>query len=249
MKQLFDRLDPGLRASGSSHGRVVEGLGQAIVSGHPRPGELLPKDEELAEEFGVSRTVLREAMKTLAAKGLVVAKARVGTRVRPRHEWNMFDVQVLRWHLEDDAQSDSFYAQLFEMRLAFEPYAAGLAAAKARAEEMDALDACVQAMRDAKDDKAFAMADLEFHRVALQAAGNAFFFSVVSLVGAALLSLLRLSSPELHPEQQNSICDGHQRIADAIRARDIAAAQDAMRGVIDVGWSRVFGGERRAGTG
>ena len=113
-------------------------------------------------------------------------------------------------------------------------------------EELDALDACVQEMRAAKDEKAFAMADLEFHRVALQAAGNAFFFSVVSLVGAALLSLLRLSSPELRPEQQNSICDGHQRIADAIRARDTVAAQDAMRGVIDVGWSRVFGDDRPA---
>ncbi|OWU73027.1 hypothetical protein ATO3_14315 [Marinibacterium profundimaris] len=239
-------MDPGLPASGSSHERVVEGLGQAIVSGNPQPGDLLPRDEELAEEFGVSRTVLREAMKTLAAKGLVVPKARVGTRVRPRHEWNMFDVQVLRWHLEDVKQSDSFYAQLFEMRLAFEPFAAGLAAEKAKPEELDALDACVQEMRAAKDEKAFAMADLEFHRVALQAAGNAFFFSVVSLVGAALLSLLRLSSPELRPEQQNSICDGHQRIADAIRARDTVAAQDAMRGVIDVGWSRVFGDDRPA---
>lgn len=240
MKELLDHFEQGLRAGSSNHARVVEGLGQAIVSGHPPTGDLLPRDDELAEEFGVSRTVLREAMKTLAAKGMVVPKARVGTRVQPRTEWNMFDAQMLRWHLEGE-QNDAFYEQLFQMRLAFEPYAAGLAAEKAREKDIEALDRSVQAMRDAEDERAFSAADMEFHRGVLHAAGNAFFYSVVSLVGAALLSLLRLSSPELRADQQKTICDGHQRIADAIRARDIEAAQEAMRAVIKVGWSRVFG--------
>ena len=239
-KQILDGLDPGQPAGRGSHGRVVDGLGREIVAGRPPPGQLLPRDEELAEEFGVSRTVLREAMKTLAAKGMVAAKARVGTRVLPRHEWNMFDAQVLRWHLEGE-QSEEFYEQLFQMRLAFEPHAAGLAAEKASAQDIETLYDRVRAMRAAQEERAFSVADMEFHRAVFHAAGNAFFFSVVSLVGAALLSLLRLSSPELRADQQEAICDGHQRIADAIAARDPAGAEEAMRGVIRVGWARVFG--------
>ena len=147
------------RESSSNHGRVVGGLGRAIVMGDPPSGALLPGDEALAERFGVSRTVLREAMKTLAAKGLVVPRARVGTRVRPRHEWNMFDAQVLFWHL-DGEPSDDFYEQLFEMRLAFEPFAAGLAARKASAAEVARILDHVDAMRGATDETALSAADL-----------------------------------------------------------------------------------------
>ncbi|WP_299651273.1 FadR/GntR family transcriptional regulator [uncultured Jannaschia sp.] len=234
------------RESSSNHGRVVGGLGRAIVMGDPPSGALLPGDEALAERFGVSRTVLREAMKTLAAKGLVVPRARVGTRVRPRHEWNMFDAQVLFWHL-DGEPSDDFYEQLFEMRLAFEPFAAGLAARKASVAEVTRIQDHVDAMRGATDETALSAADLEFHRAVFDAAGNAFFYSVISLVGVALLSLLRRSSPEPRPEQVAAICDGHQRIADAIAARDSARAEDAMRDVIAVGWARVFGDDRPLG--
>ncbi|GAA4224154.1 DNA-binding FadR family transcriptional regulator [Sagittula marina] len=240
MKQLLDTTKLGTRTGGGNHGRVVEGIGRAIVSGDLAEGELLPRDEVLIEQFGVSRTVLREAMKTLAAKGMVVAKARVGTRVRPSREWNMFDAQLLHWHM-DGEPSDDFYRQLFEMRLAFEPFAARLAAQKATATDLERLDACVAAMRSAKDQAGFSVSDMDFHRAVFDAAGNAFFQSVVSLVGAALLSLLRRSSPEPRPEQLKQICDGHQLIADAIAARDPLAAQNAMIAVIDVGWSRVFG--------
>ncbi|MDF0603734.1 FadR/GntR family transcriptional regulator [Psychromarinibacter sp. C21-152] len=240
MEKLPEWIDTGFLQSRSNHGRVVEGIGRALVAGNPPAGELLPRDEELIELFGVSRTVMREAMKTLAAKGMVVAKARVGTRVRPRREWNMFDVQVLRWHL-DVEPSDAFYRQLFEMRLAFEPFAARLAAQKATQAEMELISECVESMRNAEDQTEFSIADLEFHRAVFDAAGNAFFHSVVSLVEAALLSLLRRSSPEPRPEQLRSICDRHQQIADAISARDAPAAHDAMIAVIEVGWSRVFG--------
>ncbi|MBS1301383.1 FadR/GntR family transcriptional regulator [Loktanella sp. SALINAS62] len=242
MKQLFDQFDPRQRESRGSHGRVVEGIGQAIVAGQPPPGDLLPKDEELAEQFGVSRTVLREAMKTLAAKGMVSPKARVGTSIRPRHEWNMFDAQVLRWHL-DGEPSDSFYEQLFEMRLAFEPHAAALAARKSSDKDITRIQTCLAAMRSAEGKAEFSLADFEFHQAIFDAAGNAFFFSVVSLVGAALLSLLRQSSPEPKPGQQVKICNDHQRIADAIAAKDEAAARAAMQVVIEVGWARVFGHE------
>lgn len=91
-----------------------------------RAGAALPRDEELAVRFGVSRTVLREAAKTLTAKGLPGTRSRVGTRVRPRDAWNMLDADVLRWHVEGGA-GRAFFADLSEMRLAIEPLAAGLA--------------------------------------------------------------------------------------------------------------------------
>jgi DNA-binding FadR family transcriptional regulator len=147
---------------------------------------------------------------------------------------------VLRWHL-DGEPSDSFYEQLFEMRLAFEPHAAALAARDATTEDIARIQACVAVMRSAEGEAEFSLADFEFHQAIFDAAGNAFFFSVVSLVGAALLSLLRRSSPEPKPGQQVKICNDHQRIVDAIAARDEVAARDAMQVVIEVGWARVFG--------
>ncbi|RYH01732.1 FadR family transcriptional regulator [Salipiger sp. IMCC34102] len=233
-------IAPGPRRGGGNHGRVVEDIGHSIVAGDPGPGSLLPRDEELIEHYNVSRTVLREAMKTLAAKGMVVAKARVGTSVRPRREWNMFDAQVLRWHM-DGQPSDGFYRQLYEMRLAFEPFAARLAAQKADAEDIARLEARVAAMRAATDQTAFSLADMEFHKAVFDTAGNAFFHSVVSLVGAALQSLLRRSSPDPRPQDLKLICDSHQLIVDAIVAGDAQAAQEAMTRVIDVGYNRVFG--------
>src|SRR5690554_603084 len=82
------------------HSQVIFTLGTRIVSGDYAEGQVLPGDAELIARFGVSRTVLREALKTLSAKGMVEARARVGTKVLPRSRWNMFDPDVLLWHLE-----------------------------------------------------------------------------------------------------------------------------------------------------
>src|SRR5690606_8889637 len=110
----------------NSHALVVDVLGRAILNGDYPRGSTLPGDLQLAARFGVCRTVLREATKTLAAKGMIVAKARVGTRVTEKSTWNYFDSDVLRWHLDNGVDS-RFMTHLAEMRLAFEPHAARLA--------------------------------------------------------------------------------------------------------------------------
>ena len=110
------------------HAHVMYTLGTAIVGGTYKEGQILPGDSDLIDQFGVSRTVLREALKTLSAKGLVEARARVGTRVLPRARWNMFDSDVLLWHLESGISFD-FIASLAEIRMAVEPDAAALAQA------------------------------------------------------------------------------------------------------------------------
>src|SRR6201987_1756944 len=115
------------RRAHSNYEQVARGIGIDILAGRYAEGARLPGDAELTASFGVSRPVLREAVKTLVAKGLLSTKARVGTVVRERAAWNMFDIDVLAWHL--DAGIDKrFLRDLAEIRLAVEPRAAALAA-------------------------------------------------------------------------------------------------------------------------
>lgn len=222
----------------NSHGQVVEGIGRAIVSGKYPPGTILPRDEELAGQFGVSRTVLREAMKTLSAKGMIVARTRVGTKVCDRQDWNLFDAEVLVWHLDENVDI-TFLNQLYEMRLTMEPAAAAMAARRSTADEIKVLYAHAEAMRTAEDDKAFALADLALHRAITKASGNVFMHSVGTLIEAALLTTFRLSSPASEPATQRDVSATHLRIVEAIARRDPDAAKQAMRDVILYGQRRI----------
>jgi len=222
----------------NSHHQVVEGIGRAMVSGQYPPDTILPRDDELAAQFGVSRTVLREAMKTLTAKGMLIARTRVGTKVRPRQDWNLFDAELLVWHL--DAQADmGFLDQLYEMRLTMEPAGAAMAANRATTQEIGMMSDHVEQMRTAVDDKAFAMADLGLHRTIIKASGNVFMHSVGTLIEAALLVAFRLSSPATEPATQKDVAGAHRLIVDAIAARDPDAAAQAMRDVIVFGQRRI----------
>lgn len=237
MGLLEKRLEPGLPRS--SHGLVVEELGQAIVAGEIAPGTILPGDHELMERFAVSRTVLREAMKTLSAKRLVEARAGVGTRVRPREDWLMVDPDVLGWGLRD-GMTVEFFTHLTEMRLALEPAAAALAARHATAEEIVALYAIAARMEDAGHSReSIARVDLEFHLAVAQMSRNPFMRSVSALIEAALAVSFQLSSPALSPEGIANCAAQHLRIAHAIGARDPARAAEAMRQVIDEGSARI----------
>lgn len=237
---MTDLIRRALRGEGvrNAHELVVDGIGRRIVSNAFPTGSLLPRDDELAAMFAVSRTVLREAMKTLAAKGMVEARSRVGTRVRPRREWNLFDEQVLTWHLEERYELE-FLGQLFEMRLAFEPFAAGLAADRATPDEIAQMEGHCDAMEAASDEKEFALADLELHRAIQEAARNAFFYSVGTLIEAALLTSLRLSSPARDAGMQRASAAQHRAIVAAIAGRDRLAAETRMRVVIEEGWRRI----------
>src|SRR6478736_587945 len=107
------------------HGEVVHTIGLAILRGELQPGDPLPTEEELNADRGYSRTVLREAVRVLAAKGLVHAQPKTGTRVRPRSEWNIADPDVLAWRVEAGADSE-LYQQVTEVRIGIEPQAARL---------------------------------------------------------------------------------------------------------------------------
>lgn len=220
--------------------RVVEDLGLAIVSGRQPEGSLLPGDAELIERYGVSRTVLREALKTLSAKGLVQAKARIGTRVRDRAHWNLFDPDVLIWHARTGFKPE-FLKHLGEMRLALEPEAAALAARRRSAPQLGKIEAAVERMSDPAIRPAdFVEADLGLHLAVAEAAGNPFFISISTLIEVALVAMLTISSPVENASRLAASVAQHRAIADAIKSRDAEAARAAMQSVVQTGIDRAW---------
>jgi len=224
------RRDP--LKSQSHTARVVEDLGRAIVASRQPEGSLLPGDSELMERYAVSRTVLREAVKTLSAKGLLQAKARIGTRVRLRSEWNMFDPDVLFWHAQNGL-SPSFLVHLGEMRLALEPEAAALAAERRTAEQLDGIQHWLKQMSEPKiGHQAFVAADLGLHLAIAEAAANPFLHSISMLIEVALDAMLRKSSPVENPERLAVSVGEHRALVEAIAARKPEVARRAMQAIV-----------------
>ena len=215
--------------------RVVSDLGLGIVTGELAEGSLLPGDQELLTKYRVSRTVLREALKTLSAKGLVQARARVGTRVQPRGAWTLFDPDVLMWHAEAGFRPE-FLAHLAEIRMALEPEAAALAALRRTPESLATINEWAARMAKPKitlDE--FVKADLGFHLAVANAAANPFFTSISTLIEVVLVAMLTISSPAEDTERLAESVEQHQRVARAVAARDPEEARAAMRAVIDNG--------------
>lgn len=221
----------------SNHAEVARTIGIDIISGRYPEGSKLPGDVELSLIFGVSRPVLREAAKTLVAKGLLSTKARVGTLVRARAAWNMFDPDVIAWHL-DSGIDRRFLADLAEIRLAVEPRAAALAAQRRTPAALAGLEADLAAMRRAiHHSPGFAEADLKFHLAIADASGNPFMRSMGAVIGAALRTSFILSAPVEDGDWQATLA-AHARIVEAVAAGEAEAAAAAMTDVIHNGINR-----------
>ncbi|NKB95687.1 FadR family transcriptional regulator [Ochrobactrum intermedium] len=214
-------------------------MGRGIVAGNIPEGSILPGDHELSLRFGVSRTVLREAMKTLAAKRLIEPKAKVGTRVLGHASWNFFDPDVLTWRFEAGFD-EVFVDHLAEMRMALEPAAAAAAAERASSDEIVELYA-LAAKFDNPDHtpESIAKVDLEFHLAIARMSGNPFMRSVSGLIEAALAISFQLSSPAASREGIAECAANHLRIAHAIASRDPQKARQAMESVIKLGVDRI----------
>lgn len=223
----------------SGHARIVRALGEDIVSGRFAPGEKLPAEPDLLLRFGVSRTSLREAIKTLTAKGLLVVKTRVGTKVAERVRWNLFDPEVLSWKVWTGMDAD-FRRHLAEVRRAVEPAAAELASLHRSDDDVAAMRQAIEAMRtETTSEYGFARADLSLHLAIGAASNNPMMRSVASVIETALLEAFTLSPPTRAPGLHRETVDAHERIVDRIQARDGPGAAAAMLAVIDAGYSRV----------
>lgn len=227
------------------HSQVLWQLGVAIVGGIYREGEILPPDTELLQRFSVSRTVLREALKTLAAKGMIEARARVGTRVLPRKRWNLFDGDVLAWHFETGPDVD-FLRSLSEIRINVEMESAALTADRRSEEQALALLSCAERLGEARSAEEFARIDLEFHRSVAEASGNPFMASISALVELALTAVFTISSPMADSGDMLTTVRAHRRIAEAIHARQANEAREAMKAVITEGFGRAANRMERA---
>lgn len=229
---------PARRKPHNFHAHVMYTLGTAIVGGTYQEGQILPGDSDLIDQFGVSRTVLREALKTLSAKGLVEARARVGTRVLPKARWNMFDSDVLLWHLESGISFD-FIASLAEIRMAVEPDAAALAAERRTDRQAEDLMGWLEGMAaQGQSAEHFARNDVGFHRVVAEASGNPFMVSLSSVVEIALMASFTISSPAEGGAAFDKAVRLHRNIAEAIMAKDPEMARVAMRQAIQSGVDR-----------
>jgi DNA-binding FadR family transcriptional regulator len=164
----------GRQSARNYHSYVINEVGRAIVSGDMPVGSSLPGDAEMMARFDVSRTVLREALKTLEAKGLVEARAKVGTRVLPQSRWNLFDRQILTWKLES-GPSPAFLAAFQLVRESLELQAARQAALNREAEHVRLMYYWLnQRTVMQHQPEPFALAEFEIHRVIAEASGNPF---------------------------------------------------------------------------
>lgn len=216
----------------SAHDLVAHGIGQSIMQGRYPVGSTLPGDAELMEFFGVSRTALREALKTLAAKGLIESKTKVGTRVLGREKWNMFDADILEWHLQLGVDA-RFLGWLFEIRQSLEPLACATAALRRTPDQLERMKNALEGMARCRADRqGFTRADLAFHQTILEASGNPFLQSIGSVIGAALATSFNISSPVSSEESFASVMQLHRAVFDAIERQDAARAGHAMSTLI-----------------
>ncbi len=213
------------------HGRLVEVIGQRIVGDALAPGTALPREAELMDEFQASRTAVREAIKVLAAKGLVDSRQKRGMRVRAQDDWNLLDPDVLAWYAASSPSAE-LMAQMVELRRMIEPAAARLAAERRSEVQLAELDLALDAMRDALDDLvAYYQADLAFHRAVFRASGNPFVDRLGAIVAVILEVSFRLQQRSLIPAATGLAL--HGPALDAIRAQDAEAAEAAMQAIIE----------------
>jgi GntR family transcriptional regulator, galactonate operon transcriptional repressor len=206
-------------------GQVVDKIAIGIVGGHFAAGEQLPNEHELNGGMPVSRTAYREAIKFLTAKGLIEAKPKSGTRVRPRSDWNLLDPDILRWTLQGGATIE-FARDLFELRRCLEPDVARLAAQRRSDAQLADIEQALHGMENHKplSDGAIA-ADLAFHEHLFAATNNQTLACLKSAVSTTILWSLRVKRTSDNGAFVRSI-PMHRHIFEAVAARDgeLAAA-------------------------
>ena len=213
------------------HGHTMDRLGEAIVAGRYPVGATLPAEPLLCEAFGVSRTVVREAVKSLAAKGLLVAGPKVGTRVLPADNWNWFDPDVVAWQTHAGLTRD-FLRDLQELRRVIEPAAVRMAAERASARDITEIEAAYAGMKAAIEHGGdYVASDLKFHQGLLRAGGNRLMVQMSKAIGALLRTSFEVSTTLL--DGPASSLPLHRAVLDAVIAHRPEAAERASLKRID----------------
>ena len=212
------------------HGSIAHDMAVAIIGGQHQPGDVLPNEDDASRRLDVSRTANREAIRILAAKGLVESRPKTGTRILPRSHWNMIDPDVLSWHFEVEP-SPPFITQLFELRRIVEPSAAALAAVRRTDGDLAALSTALAVMKqETLASSAGNQADLDFHHAILAATGNEALVALSSSIGATIRWSNVLKSKPGKPVRESYL--DHLQVYEAIEAGDPDAARAAMERLV-----------------
>ena len=207
---------------------MLEALGRAIVTG-AYEGQRFPTEAELAAQHMVSRSVTREAVKMLTAKGLLTARPRKGTTVQPSSSWNLFDTDVLRWLLERKFSLE-LLRQFSELRIAIEPEAAALAGREASRAAVAEIRSGYERMEEAEAAGEDTLeADIGFHIAVLNASANPFYMQFRDVVATALRTSIRFTN---RFKGRTASLPAHHSVLAAIEAGDAAAARGAMAAII-----------------
>lgn len=213
------------------HRHTVDLLGEAIVSGRYPVGSSLPTEPQLGEELGVSRTVVREAVKALVAKGLLSTGPKVGTRVLADEQWNWFDADVVIWRSKA-GQTREFIRDLQELRRVVEPAAVRLAAERATPEDIAEIEAAYAGMKHAIEQGGdYVGNDLRFHQGLLRAAHNRMVVQMAKALGALLRTSFEISTSK--PRGPSLSLPLHRAVLDAVIARNPTKAERASLVLID----------------
>jgi len=213
------------------HGNTLDLLGEAIVAGRYAAGAALPAEPLLCEALGISRTVVREAVKSLVAKGLLRTGPKVGTKVQPADDWNWFDPDLVAWQSKVGLTRD-FLRDLHELRVIVEPAGVRLAAQRASAKDIAEIEAAFAGMREAVEHGGdYVMPDLRFHQGLLRASHNRMLMQMSKALAAVLRVSFELST--LDPKRAGRSLPQHRAVLDAVIARDPGKGERAIRVLIE----------------
>ena len=221
---VFEAVDRDARLSD----KVTEAILQTIVSNRLKPGDALPPERELGKQFGVSRTVIREAIRALHAKGLLEVRSGSGVRIVA------VDAKTVRESMRHFVKGSMLeYAKVDEVRRVLEVAAAGIAAERATPQDIELIDATLAQMTESVDDlKTSIEVDLAFHRSIAAATHNELFNVLHDSIGEMLVEVRRRNL-SLGPDERRLVIDMHRAIRDGVADHDPQAAQQAMRDHLD----------------
>ena len=211
--------------------QLTHDLGMAIVKGQYQVGHGLPSEADLCVEYDVSRSATREAVKMLSAKGLISSRPKQGIQVLPENNWNMFDTDVLSWIL-NSKPSLALLKEFTQVRVSIEPQAAALAAENATEEQLKAIEAALDRMRDADEGLDDPLdADIEFHTSILLASGNRFIAQLTDFISTALRVSIRYTNRI--KGVPGADVQRHADIFNSIKSKDVKKAQSTVKFILD----------------
>ncbi len=211
---------------------ITEALALDICDERYPPGSQLPRENDLCELYGVSRTVIRESLKILESKGMVKSRSRIGTVVCDKDDWNILDQQVLDW-IGPRIYDFDLVGCILEARRTIEPVAAELAAARATTQDIADLEKAWIAMRELEgNNERFTEADVAFHTILLRASHNQVFRQLSGIIHAALKYSLSTSNQAV--ERHDEALDIHRELVEALRMRNGPAARECSTRMLEL---------------